>query len=64
MPSFFGEYTECQFNNDPICDKIGGVSLDDRGYTSESARWTWMVAIGPAVLYVILNFRSFLAWFR
>ncbi len=64
MASFFGESTECKFNMDPLCNQIGGVSLEDRGYSSESAWWPFVLVIAPPLLYIVLNLQNFLAWFR
>ena len=64
MPSFFGQHSDCKFNNDPLCDGMGSVSFDKEGYREGPSTWIYAFVIVPVMIYIVANFPTLLAYFN
>jgi hypothetical protein len=60
------EDKSCTFGRDPICDRLGRVTVSDYApqYIPESPRWIWILFIVPLLVYFGLNAETILAYFK
>ena len=58
MGLFFGQETQCDFGADPICKKLGSVTIHTNEYAQESQRWPYGMIL---VVFIIAGLVEYFA---